>query len=209
MSKHLSEMSLEELWQLFPIYLTEHNPLWQAWYQEEHNLLLRVLPKESIVRVSHIGSTAVPAIRSKPIVDILAETVEGTSFAEVREVLEAGGYVCMSEGERSLSFNMGYTPDGFAKRVFHLHLRTAGDNEELYFRDYLIDHPAVALAYENLKLALWKKFEHNRDAYTEGKSGLVKEYTQKAKELYCGRYGGGETVYAAVPPKEILGSQFI
>jgi GrpB-like predicted nucleotidyltransferase (UPF0157 family) len=69
----------------------------------------------------------------------------------VREVLEAGGYLCMSEGERRLSFNKGYTPDTvFAKRVFHLHLRTAGDNEELYFRDYLIDHPAVALAYENL-----------------------------------------------------------
>ena len=49
------------------------------------------------------------------------------------------GYICMSQSENRLSFNKGYTENGFAERTFHLHLRYAGDNNELYFRDYLIE----------------------------------------------------------------------
>ena len=94
----------------------------------------------------------------------------------------------MSQSENGLSFNKGYTENGFAERVFHLHLRYAGDNDELYFRDYLIEHPEAAKAYEKLKLSLWKKYEHNRDAYTNAKTEFVKEYTEKARILYGNRY---------------------
>ena len=88
----------------------------------------------------------------------------------------------MSQSKKRLSFNKGYTENGFADRVFHLHLRYAGDNDELYFRDYLIEHPDVAKEYEKLKLELWKKYEHNRDAYTEAKTEFVRKYTEKARK---------------------------
>jgi len=185
-------MSLDELGQLFPICLTEHNPSWQDWYHEERKHLNRVLPKDSIVRMSHIGSTAVDTIRAKPIIDILIEAAEGCSFSEIRTAIETSGYICMSESKHRVSFNKGYTSDGFAEKVFHLHLRYVGDNDELYFRDYLIQHPEIAKEYENLKLGLWKKFEYNRDSYTDSKTDFIKERTQKAKELYCGRYSGGQ-----------------
>ena len=94
----------------------------------------------------------------------------------------------MSQSENGMSFNKGYTESGFAKRVFHLHLRYAGDNNELYFRDYLIENSDVAKEYEDLKLNLWKKYEHNRDAYTNAKTEFVKKYTEKAKVLYGNRY---------------------
>lgn len=188
MKKPLSEMSLDELWQLFPIYLTKHNPSWQDWYYEERNHIIRVLPKDGAFRISHIGSTAVNTIWAKPIIDILVEVEEGFSFSEIRKAIELIGYICMSESKHRLSFNKGYTIDGFADKVFHLHLRYSGDNDELYFRDYLIEHPQIAKEYENLKLELWKKFEHNRDAYTESKTDFIRAYTQKAKELYNGRY---------------------
>ena len=71
MSKKLTEMSLEELWQLFPIILTEHQECWKKWYLEEETLLKKVLPK--VQRISNIGSTAIPSIWAKPIVDILVE----------------------------------------------------------------------------------------------------------------------------------------
>ena len=58
----------------------------------------------------------------------------------------------MSQSENGLSFNKGYTGNGYAERVFHLHLRYVGDNNELYFRDYLIEQPDVAKEYEELKL---------------------------------------------------------
>ena len=84
-----------------------------------------------------------------------------------------------------MDFNKGYTPDGFAERVFHLHLRDMNDHDELYFMTYLNEHPDIATAYEALKRILWKKYEFDRDTYTEMKSAFVKLYTQKAKDLYA------------------------
>lgn len=188
MSPSLEEMSLEELWQLFPIFLREHQDEWKDWYEEERLQLLSFLPEHQIVRLSHIGSTSVKTIWAKPIVDILLEIPKETDMAAMRNLLLQNGYLLMSESQGRMSFNKGYTPSGFAERVFHLHLRYEGDHDELYFRDYLQEHPAVAKDYEKLKLSLWKQYEHNRDAYTEAKTDFIKNYTEKAKKLYGGRY---------------------
>ena len=186
MGKKLSEMSLEELWLLFPIFLEEHKDCWKEWYREEEYLLKNVF--SSGERISHIGSTAIPSIWAKPIVDILVEIPKGRSLLSYKADIINCGYICMSQSENGMSFNKGYTESGFAKRVFHLHLRYVGDNSELYFRDYLIEHSDVAKEYEDLKLNLWKKYEHNRDAYTNAKTEFVKKYTEKAKVLYGNRY---------------------
>ena len=98
------------------------------------------------------------------------------------------GYRCMSRTDKRLSFNKGYTENGFADKVYHLHLRYFGDNDELYFRDYLKEHQEIAKEYEELKLELWKIYEHNRDAYTDKKTAFVKKYTGAAKSAYKGRY---------------------
>ena len=186
MSKKLSEMTLEELWRLFPIRLTDHQPCWKAWYKEEADFLRNSLP--NTVKIHHIGSTAIGSIWAKPIVDILVEAPQDGNLSAYKELLKNSGYICMSEGENGLSFNKGYTENGFAERVFHLHLRYAGNNDELYFRDYLLDYPEVAQEYEGLKLSLWKEFEFNRDGYTNAKTEFVRTYTEKAKLLYGDRY---------------------
>lgn len=188
MDKKLSEMSLEELWQLFPIYLTEHNDSWTIWYAEEELNLRKYLPANQVMRISHIGSTAISEIWAKPIIDILVEIMPESDLQQVKPILEKAGYLCMSESSERLSFNKGYTESGFGERVFHLHLRKADDNDELYFRDYLNAHTDLAKEYEKLKLSLWKQYEHNRDGYTERKTDFVKEYTQKAKVEFENRY---------------------
>ena len=83
-----------------------------------------------------------------------------------------------------MSFNKGYTKYGYAKKVFHLHLRFEGDNDELYFRDRLIDRPELAKKYERLKTDLAKKFEHDRDAYTDAKSQFVSAVTGAYGDRY-------------------------
>ena len=188
MSPSLEEMSLEELWQLFPIFLREHQDEWKDWYAEERLRLLSFLPEHQIVRLSHIGSTSIETIWAKPIVDILLEIPKEADMVVMRDLLLQNGYLLMSESQGRMSFNKGYTPSGFAERVFHLHLRYEGDHDELYFRDYLQEHPAVAKDYEKLKLSLWKQYEHNRDAYTEAKTDFIKNYTEEAKKLYGRRY---------------------
>lgn len=182
MKKTLSEMSLEELWQLFPIILTEHQEQWNTWYKEEAETLYRILPEKYVTRISHIGSTAIRGIWSKPIIDILVEVSKTCNMAQIKEKLLQEGYRCMSESEERISFNKGYTEQGFSEKVYHLHLRYDGDHDELYFRDYLNKNPLLAKQYEALKLSLWKKYEHDRDQYTECKTEFVTECTKRAKQ---------------------------
>lgn len=182
MHKKLSEMSLAELWELFPIYLTEHKDFWIEWYKEERNIIKNILFDISGLNIYHIGSTAIRGIWAKPIIDILIEVPDIDTLKAVRNRMIAGGYICMSDNGNRISLNKGYTEDGFAERVFHIHLRLINDKDEVYFRDYLNGHAEIAKAYENLKLDLWKKYEHDRDRYTAEKSEFVTKYTRLAKE---------------------------
>ncbi len=186
MGKKLSEMTLEELWRLFPIFLTEHKPYWKEWYSDEEDVLKTTLPQ--IGRINHVGSTAIASIWAKPIIDILVEVSKECDLSNYKNLMEQNGYICMSQSSDRISFNKGYTENGFAERVFHLHLRYLGENDELYFRDYLIEHPDAAKQYEEIKFKLWKKYEYNRDGYTDGKTEFVETYTEKAKQIYVGRY---------------------
>ena len=180
-AKGLKDMSLEELWVLFPIELVAHSDLWLEWASEEMAALTEIL-SFCEPEISHIGSTAVSDIWSKPIVDILVEVPVGVDWQQIKTILEASGYICMSQSEARMSFNKGYTPTGFAEKVFHIHMRNVGDNDEIYFRDYLRANPATAKEYEALKLNLLPKYRNNRDGYTEAKTEFVNRVTALARK---------------------------
>lgn len=84
--------------------------------------------------------------------------------------------------ENTLDLNKGYTPNGYAAKVFYLYIKPLENWGELYFRDYLKKYPNVARQYEKLKLQLKKQFKYNRDAYTDAKSDFIINFTQKARE---------------------------
>ena len=88
---------------------------------------------------------------AKPTVDILVEMKEGQGLDDAGTKLENSGYLLMSKASNRCSYNKGYTPDGFAARVFHIHLRQAGDHDELYFRGCLRADRQAAEEYERLK----------------------------------------------------------
>lgn len=188
MGKELWEMSLEELWELFPIFLVAHSDKWKSYYDEIETLLKSVLSEYPVERISHIGSTAIAGIWAKDIVDVLVEASGGSDLENTAKAIEQNGFIRMSTDKNRISFNRGYGKDGFAEKVFHVHLRYAGDNDELYFRDYLNEYPQTAKEYETMKLRLWKQFEHNRDAYTNAKTEFVRKWTSEAKKVYAGRY---------------------
>lgn len=129
MGKKLSEMSNEELWQLFPIELSPHRTSWADQYAREEARLLPVLSPLRLTRISHIGSTSVGSICAKPIVDILVEIPEDADMSSVVKVLVGSGYRVTSHEPGRISSNRGYTEKGFADEVFHLHLRFSGDND--------------------------------------------------------------------------------
>ena len=184
----LSEMTLEELWELFPIFLVPYDGKWNEYYNEMENSIKRLLSDYPVDRISHIGSTAIHNIWAKNIVDVMVEIPQSVDMKEIARVLEQNGFIRMSDEANRISLNMGYTENGFADKVYHIHLRYAGDNAELYFRDYLNEHPDVAKEYETLKLQLWKQYEHNRDAYTEAKTAFISKGTAEARKEYGDRY---------------------
>lgn len=174
-------MTLAELWQLFPIVLTQHQPQWKDWAKVEIDQLFALLTEYAPI-INHIGSTAIPGIQAKPIIDILVEIAADADWQRVRETMEYAGYICMFSSDTRMSFNKGYTPKGYAEKVFHIHFHAIGDNDEILFRDYLNSHSEVAREYEKLKLSLLPKYRHDRDGYTDAKSEFVGNIVRLAKD---------------------------
>ena len=188
MGKKLSEMTLEELWDLFPIFLVPYDSKWYEYYNEMEISIERLLSDYPVDRISHIGSTAIHNIWAKNIVDVMVEIPQSVDMKEIARVLEQNGFIRMSSEAKRISLNKGYTENGFADKVYHIHLRYTGDNDELYFRDYLNEHPDAAKEYETLKLRLWKQYEHDRDAYTDAKTDFISKWTAESRKEYGDRY---------------------
>lgn len=182
----LQDMSLEKLWELFPIIFVDNTDKFKDVYSDEEKILKSLLGGY-ITRISHIGSTSIKNIKTKPIVDILVE-INFDNKDNVKGLLLDSGYILMSENENAISFNKGYTIKGYSDKVIHIHIKKYGNCDELYFRDYLNDNPQKAAEYEKLKLKLFDRFKPNRDLYTDGKKVFVKEVVTLAKAKYKDRY---------------------
>lgn len=203
MGKELSDMTLVELWELFPIILKEHNKEYKNWYEIEKQRLLNCIDEQDIIRINHIGSTAVEGLIAKPTVDILLEIDNATNIEKLTDILSHNDWILMSSTDNPCMkriFNKGYTKEGFAEKVYHLHVRYYDNWGELYFRDYLMEHKEVADQYGQLKLRLLEKYEHDRDGYTAAKSDFILQYTQMAKAEYvdkcCKEYCSAGACYS-------------
>lgn len=184
MSKPLEEMTNEELWQLFPIILSAHNPAWISSYLKEEAILEVVVGIRNIVRINHIGSTVVPNLIAKPTIDILLEIKDETDTELLVSNIQSIGYTCSEQPNNPaphVMFKKGYTPQGFVGQVYHVHVRYDGDWDELHFRNYLLAHPDLADEYGALKLELQKKQDHDRDAYTNAKTDFIERITRLAR----------------------------
>jgi GrpB-like predicted nucleotidyltransferase (UPF0157 family)/SAM-dependent methyltransferase len=185
----IAEITQKERSLLFPIILNEYNPVWVEWFAEEKANLERLIGVERIFRITHYGSTSVPGLLAKPTVDILLEINADTDTHEVITALPYPEYVQMLYSDKAdvpplhLMFVKGYTPDGFLEKVYHIHVRYAGDWDEIHFRDYLIAHPEAADAYATLKLELKERYEFDRDGYTDAKGEFIKAVTKRARNL--------------------------
>lgn len=183
----MKEMADEERAKLFPIILNDYIPAWPQWYAEEKERLIQLIGAGNIVRVNHIGSTAVPGLTAKPTVDILLEIAENTDVEKLIASLPDDEYVCLRQQTNStldlIMFLKGYTCAGFAEKVYHIHVRYPGDWDEPHFRDYLIAHPEAADAYAALKRDLKERFEHDRDGYTNAKGEFIKAVTKRARNI--------------------------
>lgn len=151
---------------------------------EEEKRLRSVLEPASIVGLEHFGSTAIPGISAKPIIDIL---IAVHSLVDARRTyvgpLGGLGYVYWAENPRNdrMFFVKGMPPFG-AKRTHHVHvIEPQGEMwQRLAFRDYLRVHSDEAQRYESLKRRLASEHSTDREAYTDAKAAYVAEVMRKA-----------------------------
>ena len=183
----LDELSLEELWQIFPIELIEPNKNWITYYKEEKHTLSKLLFGFKPFAINHIGSTYFEDIKAKNIVDVLIEFKNAKIMHKACKLLNNAGYRLMFEEENQAALNKGYGPDGFEEKVYHIHLRVKGDRDEIIFRDYLIEHDDLRKEYESLKVGLAKENKNNRNRYTELKTDFIKRVMELAKK-YISNY---------------------
>ena len=173
------------------VSVVHYDPRWPELFEKEKAHLLSCLPKTLIRRIEHFGSTAVPGLTAKPIVDML---VEVTSLDETRHkvppILESQGYDYFwrpTWGDDTPPFYAWFIKrDSHGIRTHHIHMVEAdcAHWDRLLFRDYLIEHPDVTREYGLLKLKLSQTHENDRVAYTEDKSCFALRVSAKAKKYY-------------------------
>ena len=163
----------EDFKRKFPIELVKHNSEWITRYEDEKRNLLVKLKKYKI-NLYHVGSTAIPNIYSKDIIDIILEISEIDSFDSIIDILNIEWELRWKEDNRAFLVK-GYGEDGFLNKVYHLHVRRQGDIEEVNFRDILRENPRLARQYERLKLKLEVKYKYDREGYTAGKTEFIKD----------------------------------
>jgi GrpB-like predicted nucleotidyltransferase (UPF0157 family) len=185
MPKNLNELTTKELGQLFPIIMSEPNPDWGKIFQAEKEIIIKSLGPDNIYRIEHIGSTAIPNIISKPTIDMLVEIPETTDNEIIINGLTKIGYHYIPRPENPAPYMMfakGYSEDGFEGQAYHIHVRYIGDWDEIYFRNYLREHPEIASEYADLKVELKERFRNDREAYTEGKTEFVERIVELARK---------------------------
>jgi len=186
-SPETTETPEERRDRIYPVVLSEYNPEWPARFREEKHNLEQLICSDDIVGIHHYGSTAVPGLVAKPTIDILLEIAEAADIDRLEAALPASEYICLSGSDLTiptppphLMFLKGYLADGFAERVYHIHVVYPGDHKEIRFRDYLRSYPEAAKEYGQLKRSLITKYEHDRDGYTAAKIELIKTILKQA-----------------------------
>lgn len=167
----------EDFKRKFPIKLVKNNNEWTSWYEDEKANLLAKLEKYK-VNLYHIGSTAIPNIYSKDIIDIILEINKSNDFDSIIDILNIEWELRWKEDNRAFLVK-GYGEDGFLDKVYHLHIRRKGDIEEVNFRDILRENPRIAEQYESLKLKLEMKYKYDREGYTAGKTKFIKDIIKR------------------------------
>jgi GrpB-like predicted nucleotidyltransferase (UPF0157 family) len=156
---------------------------WSVMFEEEARKVHNVFGNE-IVAIYHIGSTSIPGMYAKPIIDILVEVKDIESVDNYNEQMSALGYLAL--GEHGI-FGRRFFRKGEVERTHHVHVFETGSKHitrHLAFKEYMIAHPEEAKAYSELKQKLSKQFPTDIKSYMEGKAPFIKETERKAVQWW-------------------------
>ena len=169
-----------------PIEITAYDPTWPEKFALEKRTIFHTLGFMPGLKVEHFGSTSVPGLAAKPILDLMVGVSRKEDWPKLIKPLEMRGYLYWTANPKpdELFFVKGMPPSG-ERRTHHIHVyELHGERwkRELAFRDYLITHPQEAKNYEALKMNLAMRFQFDREAYTNGKTPFIESVLNKIRE---------------------------
>ena len=156
-----------------PVQVVPYSKNWPAMFEAEVELLQKALEPWLVAEIEHVGSTAVPGLHAKPIIDIMAPVQDLDSSRRAIQAAQSVGYCYYPYKPDQMHWFCKPAP---SSRTHHLHLIPWGSRlwqERLAFRDALRRSPTLAQQYANLKLNLAAQFPLDREAYTEAKAPFV------------------------------------
>ena len=177
LSNTIGKMSL-------PVKMANYDPNWPKLFEREKTLILGAVG-HIVVGIEHIGSTAVPGLEAKPIIDILVAVSHLSDARQCIEPLKTLGYEYQPRLEAVIPerrfFGKGVPPK---EQHYHLHMAELTSDfweRHLLFRDYLRAHPEVAHEYAKLKTQLAAEYGRDREGYTDAKTPFIESIVAKAR----------------------------
>lgn len=161
-----------------------YDPTWVMEYEKEEKILKKHLNGLD-VKIEHVGSTSIPGLSAKPIIDIAIGVKTEDELFEVAKRLEKVGYDILNsyEDKGEILARKG----DFECRTHYIHIQMLGSeywNEFIYFKRYLLDHPESVKEYQKLKEELSVKYADERKKYTASKKEFISEILEKAYKMY-------------------------
>jgi GrpB-like predicted nucleotidyltransferase (UPF0157 family) len=167
------------------IVIVEYDPDWIVRFEQESARIRATLDTDLVTRIEHFGSTAVPGLAAKPVVDLLVgvrslEIAKQVAITQLEQLDYAYWYD--NPDPQRMFFVKGLPPNG--PRTHHIHMIEPDSTlwERLLFRDYLCHHSDEAARYAQLKRSLAQRFPDDREAYTVGKAEYIELVMQKARQ---------------------------
>ncbi len=164
-----------------PVHVVPYDPRWPRLFEVERERVEAVVGAWAHA-VEHVGSTAVPGLDAKPVVDVLVGLRDMRDAELCVRPLGGLGYEC--RGEAGVPGRLFFRKFRGGRRAYHLHLTVLGGefwDERLLFRDYLRAHPETAREYARLKRELAACMGDDREAYTAAKAAFVRGVLEQAK----------------------------
>jgi len=162
------------------VELKPYNSQWKEFYRKESELISSTI-SDYLVDIQHIGSTAIPGIIAKPIIDIAVAINSLENIEKIIGPLSEIGFIY--RGEQGIPDRHMFVKGGEELRTHHMHVMHKSHYEwkkHILFRDYLMNHPKEVKKYSELKRRLEKQFKHDRESYTESKSEFIEGILEKA-----------------------------
>lgn len=172
---------MSEQKQVRTMEVVPYNSKWKDEFETESKRIRDIMGDE-IIQMHHIGSTSIPGISAKPVIDVLVEVKNIEIVDRYNSNMEELGYIAVGEaGIEGRRFFL----KGLYNRTHHVHIFQTGSSEikrHINFRDYMIAHPEDAEKYSKLKEELSIKFRHDSEGYCAGKDSFIKEMDRRAEE---------------------------